>query len=43
MKKYNLRIIKIGNSMGVILPKKEYEFRDVKPGDWLELQMRCIR
>jgi antitoxin component of MazEF toxin-antitoxin module len=44
MKKHILRIIKIGNSIGVILPRKTYEFKDLEVGDWIECkEVRKIR
>lgn len=40
---YTLKIIKVGNSIGVILPKKDYQFRDVEPGrDWVKIQINEV-
>lgn len=35
-----VKVIRIGNSIGVILPKKEYEFRDLEPGDWVKIEYK---
>ena len=40
-KEMTLKVIQIGNSIGVILPKKDYEFRDAKPYvDWVKLEFK---
>ena len=37
-----LRVVRIGNSIGVILPKKEYEFRDIEPKDWVKIEFKGV-
>ena len=40
---YILKVIKVGNSIGVILPKKDYQFRDVDPGrDWVKIEFKEV-
>ena len=43
MKTVYRKVIKIGNSNGVILPKSEYEFHDLNPGDWVEIKIKVMR
>lgn len=42
MKKYR-KIIKIGNSLGVTFPKKDYDCRDLAQGDWIEITFKKVR
>ena len=42
MKEYR-KIIKIGNSLGVTLPKKGYSFRDLEAGDWIEITIKKMK
>lgn len=42
MKKYR-KIVKIGNSQGVILPRTDYEFKDLEVGEWIEITVKPRR
>lgn len=37
------KIIKIGNSVGIILPKNDFHCKDLEKGDWLEIQFKKVR
>lgn len=39
---YTLKVIPIGNSLGIILPKKNYEFRDLEKGQWVKIQLKGV-
>lgn len=39
---YTLKVIRIGNSLGVILPKKDYQFRDLEKDDWVKIQLEGV-
>lgn len=39
---YTLKVIRIGNSLGVILPKKDYQFRDLEKDDWIKIQLNEV-
>ena len=42
-KEYTLKVIKVGNSIAVLLPKKDYEFKDVEPyKTWLKIQVNEV-
>lgn len=40
--KYYRRIIKIGNSLGVTIPKKEVPL-DLEHGQWVEVMIKKVR
>ena len=40
---HTLKVIRVGNSIGVILPKKEFEFRDLEPyRDWVKITIKEV-
>ena len=40
---YTLKVIKVGNSIGVILPKKAFDFKDIEPyRDWMKIQINEV-
>lgn len=43
-KKYTLKVIRVGNSIGVILPKKEFDCKDLEPYvDWVKVTIEPVR
>lgn len=37
------KVIKLGGSYAVTLPKKEYAFRDLEAGQWLKITVEVVR
>ena len=42
-REFTVKVIKVGNSIGVLLPKKDIEFKDIEPyKDWLKIQINEV-
>lgn len=39
---YTIKCRKVGNSIAIILPKRDYIFRDLEPGDWIKVEFKGI-
>lgn len=40
---YILKVIQVGNSIGIILPKKDFNFRDLTPyQDWVKVEFKGV-
>lgn len=37
------KVIKLGGSFAVTLPKKEYAFKDIEAGQWLKITVEVVR
>ncbi len=36
---FRIKIMKVGNSLGLIIPAIEVEYNDFKEGEWLEVRI----
>ena len=39
---YVVKVRKVGNSNCIILHKMLYQFRDLKPGDWVRIEFKGV-
>lgn len=43
-KKHIVKVIKVGNSIGILLPKSNYDFKDLVPyQDWVKITLEKVR